>query len=55
MLLDLRFSDTDERYIGNAGLVILWPFLGNFFARLGLLADKQFQDAGYHRLEPVAN
>jgi hypothetical protein len=42
--LDLRFSDADELYIGNAGLVILWPFLGNFFARLGLLEGQRFKD-----------
>jgi hypothetical protein len=41
---DLSFSAADELYIGNAGLVILWPFLGHFFARLGLLDGKQFTD-----------
>ena len=41
---NLSFSDVDELYVDNAGLVILWPFLVNFFNRLGLLADKQFQD-----------
>jgi len=43
--VDLSFSDADELYIGNAGLVILWPFLGHFFARLDLLEEKQFKDA----------
>jgi hypothetical protein len=43
--LDLSFSDADELYIGNAGLVILWPFLGNFFARLGLLEGRGFKDS----------
>jgi hypothetical protein len=42
--LDLRFSDADELYVGNAGLVILWPFLGDFFARLGLLDGRRFKD-----------
>jgi len=43
--LDLEFSDEDELYIGNAGLVILWPFLGSFFTHLGLLdEDRQFKD-----------
>ena len=42
--VDLSFSDADELYIGNAGLVILWPFLGHFFAHLGLLDDTQFKD-----------
>ena len=48
--LDLGFSDADALYIGNAGLVILWPFLGHFFAHVGLLEDKQFRDvAAQHR------
>jgi hypothetical protein len=42
--LDLTFSDTDELYIDNAGVVILHPFLRYFFARLELLEDKQFKD-----------
>lgn len=44
MPLDLGFSDADEVYIGNAGLVILWPFLSLFFAHLGLVGDNQFKD-----------
>jgi hypothetical protein len=32
-------------FVGNAGLVILWPFLSHFLARLELLADKEFKDA----------
>ena len=43
-LLDLRFSDADEAYIDNAGLVILWPFLERFFERLGLVTAQRFQD-----------
>ncbi|MFT7265132.1 MAG: hypothetical protein ACI9A2_003216 [Halioglobus sp.] len=42
--VDSRFSETDALYIGNAGLVILWPFLSTFFQRLGLLEDQQFTD-----------
>lgn len=38
------FSEADVLYIGNAGLVILWPFLSSFFARLDLLEGKQFKD-----------
>lgn len=38
-----RFSDADELYVGNAGLVILWPFLGRFFQHLELLEDKGFE------------
>ncbi len=43
--VDLRFSDAEALYIGNAGLVILWPFLSPFFEHLGILdANRQFQD-----------
>lgn len=42
--LDLSFSAADELYVGNAGLVILWPFLGHFFARLDLLDERRFRD-----------
>jgi contractile injection system tape measure protein len=42
--LDLHFSDADEIYVENAGLVILWPFLENFFAHLDLLKAKAFKD-----------
>jgi hypothetical protein len=35
-------EDADALYIGNAGLVILWPFLPAFFADLGLLAGERF-------------
>ena len=45
LALDSSFSDADELYIENAGLVILWPFLGHFFAHVGLLEKKQFKDA----------
>ncbi len=43
-LAQSNFSDTDEIYLGNAGLVILWPFLGAFFGRLGLLEKNHFID-----------
>ncbi|MEH6875697.1 MAG: contractile injection system tape measure protein, partial [Candidatus Competibacter sp.] len=39
-----RYSDADAIYLGNAGLVILWPFLKTFFGRLGLLEDNGFID-----------
>ncbi len=42
--VDLSFSQADELYLGNAGLVILWPFLGRFFERLDLLAAQRFKD-----------
>ncbi len=42
---NLRFSDADELPSGNAGLVILWPFLASFFDHLGLLnEERQFKD-----------
>jgi hypothetical protein len=43
--IDSRFSDADEVYVENAGLVILWPFLVNFFTRLGLAEEKAFKNA----------
>jgi hypothetical protein len=42
--IDLRFSETDEIYVNNAGLVILWPFLKRFFRGLGLANQKKFND-----------
>ncbi|WP_437604661.1 contractile injection system tape measure protein [Sorangium sp. So ce834] len=42
--LDPAYSDADEVYVDNAGLVVLWPFLGHLFERLGLFADAQFKD-----------
>lgn len=38
------FTDTDEDYIHNAGLVILWPYLPGFFTRLGLADGNGFID-----------
>lgn len=35
-------SEADAVYVGNAGLVLLWPFLGRFFEKLDLMADRQF-------------
>jgi hypothetical protein len=39
---DRGVEDADALYIGNAGLVILWPFLPDFFAGLGLVAGERF-------------
>ncbi|NEQ87206.1 MAG: hypothetical protein F6K26_46415 [Moorea sp. SIO2I5] len=36
------FSDSDEIYIYNAGLILLWPFLNRFFVKIGLVQDKIF-------------
>jgi hypothetical protein len=41
---DSGLGVADELYIGNAGLVILWPFLPGFCERLGLLAGGRFKD-----------
>ena len=43
-LSDLSFSDSDEIYVNNSGLVILWPFLKRFFKHLGLVEEKKFKD-----------
>jgi hypothetical protein len=43
-LLDLGFSAADEYAVGDAGLVILWPFLAHFFRALGLVEGKEFRD-----------
>ena len=48
--VDLTFSDADQIYIENSGLVMLWPFLRNFFERLGLVEEERFcSDAAPHR------
>lgn len=48
--IDVSFSDTDELFIDNAGLVTLWPFLAHFFEHLGFLENKRFKDlATTHR------
>jgi hypothetical protein len=48
--LDLAYGDSEDVYVENAGLVILWPFLGHLFERLELMADKRFKDpAAQHR------
>ncbi len=31
-------------FVNNAGLVLLWPFLGALFERNGLLSDRKFSD-----------
>ena len=40
----LAFSDTDTLYINNAGLCLLWPFLGTFFESLELMQNNRFHD-----------
>ncbi len=36
------FSDSDEIYICNAGLILLWPFLNRFFVKIGLVQENLF-------------
>ena len=38
------FTDADEDYIHNGGLVILWPYLPRFFTNLGLADGNSFID-----------
>ena len=42
--LSSNFEDTDFITIQNAGLIIFWPFLQQFFENLGLMEDKTFSD-----------
>lgn len=39
-------TDKIDTSIGNAGLVLLWPFLGTLFERSGLMDDGRFHDEG---------
>nr|VFK23524.1 MAG: hypothetical protein BECKLFY1418C_GA0070996_11454 [Candidatus Kentron sp. LFY] len=41
---NLDFGDDDRLYIDNAGLTILWPFLGHFFRHLGLVEQNCFRN-----------
>jgi hypothetical protein len=34
----------ESTYIANAGLILLWPFLGRYFRRLNLVGAKEFND-----------
>ncbi|MFK0731368.1 MAG: contractile injection system tape measure protein [Gloeotrichia echinulata GP01] len=36
------FNDTNEIYINNAGLILLYPFLNQFFATIGLVKERCF-------------
>lgn len=41
--VNTQFSDSDEIYVGNAGMVLVYPFLPRFFKKLGLLEEGQWQ------------
>ncbi|MGA1870240.1 MAG: contractile injection system tape measure protein [bacterium] len=38
------FDDSEEIYINNAGIVLLWPYLNPFFNTVGLVENQQFVD-----------
>lgn len=38
------FTDSDEIYLNNSGIVIFWPYLSSFFKSLGLTENNQFID-----------
>jgi hypothetical protein len=38
------FSDIEEVFISNAGIILLWPYLERFFTRVDLLAEKRFKN-----------
>jgi hypothetical protein len=38
------FSASEEIYIDNAGLVLLWPYLGRFFEKVGLVEKNRFMN-----------
>ncbi len=46
-------DEPEEIYVGNAGLVLLWPYLEHFFARLDLVVDRRFRSDA-HRNQAVA-
>ncbi|HWB25760.1 MAG TPA: contractile injection system tape measure protein [Chitinophagaceae bacterium] len=41
--------DEDAEYVTNAGVILLHPFLGAYFADLGLLENKRFIDNEAHQ------
>jgi len=41
-----KYSVHEDFYVTNAGLILLWPFLPQFFRALELTAEKQFIDTG---------
>ncbi|MFH5833414.1 contractile injection system tape measure protein [Halalkalibaculum sp. DA3122] len=43
-----QLQETEEYYIANAGLVLLWPYLARFFRKLELLVDREFIDETAH-------
>ena len=55
-----RADEADAYYIENSGLVVLWPFLNNFFQNSGLVENNQFisfeaQERGALLLQYIAD
>jgi hypothetical protein len=46
---DDAFNQSEEMFLHNAGLVILWPFLARFFKRIGLVKESAFVDSRKQR------
>lgn len=43
--VELDASEASEVCVEDAGLVILWPFIGHFFRYLGIVEGAEFRDA----------
>jgi len=41
-----QFPMNEPCYVSNAGMVLLWPFLGRYFEMLGMLEGRRFRDIG---------
>jgi hypothetical protein len=37
-------SDSEEIFVGNAGIVLLWPYLAKFFDAIGIIKEERFID-----------
>jgi len=47
---DVVYGDADEIYIENAGLILLWPFLTQFFKHMKFIGKEGFNDhSSLHR------
>ena len=42
---ETQHEETESIYIGNAGLVILHPFLNELFTRIGLIRERRWKDS----------
>lgn len=39
---EASLKSEQNRYVSNAGIILFWPFLTQFFSQLGLINDKKF-------------